>query len=465
MTADLRIKNARIYTHNGIFEGGISIKDGTIEKIGKEGFLEPAVEDLDAKGLLVLPGPIDVHVHLRDQGLSYKEEFDSGTAAAACGGITTVLDMPNNDPLTSNPDALRKRMDVASGRIFVNVGFYSAFPKVSGYSEAFKIVRAIVEEGALAFKLFLSQEVGGINIDDDNGLILAFEAAANAGVPVAIHAEDRGELIRAENVARSLGAFSPHLQRIFKKAEISAIERVIRLATKTMAHLHICHVSTEGGLQRILKAKKEGLKITCEVTPHHMFISTITARKLESLSKVSPPLRPYRDVKFLRKAVCEGLVDIIASDHAPHALSEKLCESMEDAKPGFPGLEILLPILLTEVAKGRLTISRLVDLTSKRPASIFNLDQEPHRLGSLEDGSPANLVIVDLKREERIDPSHFKSKAQYSPFQGRRTVGKPIVTIVNGTIVMENGEIVSGPGAGKILRKRRWKPPNCEWRV
>ncbi|MBS7609353.1 dihydroorotase family protein [Candidatus Bathyarchaeota archaeon] len=455
MTADLRIKNARIYTEIGIFEGGITIKDGTIQKIGKEGSLEPAVKDLDAKGLLVLPGPIDAHVHLRDQELSYKEEFASGTAAAACGGITTVLDMPNNDPLTATQEALRKRMEAASGRIFVNVGFYSAFPKVSDRSKAFKIVRAIVEEGALAFKLFLSQQVGGIPIDDDNELMLAFEAAENAGVPVAIHAEDRRELMKAQDVARSFGAFSPRLQRILKKAEISAIERVIRLASKTTARIHICHVSTEGGLQRILSAKKEGLKLTCEVTPHHMLLSTTMARRLGSLSKVSPPLRPYRDVKFLRNAVGEGLVDIIASDHAPHALSEKLCESMEDAKPGFPGLEILLPILLTEVAKGRLTITRFVELTSKRPASIFNLDLQPHNLGSLENGRPANLVIVDLKREERIDPSRFKSKAHYSPFQGHRTIGKPIVTIVNGTIVMENGEIVSSPGIGKILRKQR----------
>lgn len=422
-----------------------------ITKIGKDESLDSAVEDFDGRGLLILPGPIDAHVHLRDQGLSYKEDFTSGTAAAACGGITTVLDMPNNEPLTAGPESLRKRMEAAYGRIYVNVGFYSAFPEASEGSRVAEVVRSTVEEGAIAFKLFLSQQLGGINIDDDEELIRAFQAAADAGVPVAVHAEDHKELMRAHNASKSFSVFSPRLQHILRKAEMKAIDRAISLAAKTNVHLHICHVSTEGGLRSILKARKEGRRISCEVTPHHMLLSADTAKRLGSLSKVAPPLRPARDARFLRKALGEGLVDIVASDHAPHALSEKLCLSLEEAKAGFPGLEILLPLLLTEVAKGRLTIPQLVQLTSTRPASIFKL----HGFGVLREGAPANLVVVDLKREGKIDPSCFKSKAHYSPFQGRRTIGKPVITIVNGSIVMRDGEIVSNPGIGKILGKRR----------
>ena len=270
MIVDSVLTNAKAYLNGQIVDCSIAIEEGKIFKIGKETQMPNADQKTNLKNLLVLPGLIDEHVHLRDEGKAYKEDFETGTAAAAAGGFTTVLDMPNNEPVTMSSETLRNRMWTASRKILVNVGFYSEFPKKT--SE----IKDIVAEGAVGFKLFMGCQIGGLNIDDDESLEKGFKEVANFDVPVAVHAEDKALLTKNEEKLRQAKKNSPAAFQAAHSEEVEqkAIERLLKISDSTNVHLHFCHVSTEKGLNAIGEAKKSKRKITCEVTPNHLLLST-----------------------------------------------------------------------------------------------------------------------------------------------------------------------------------------------
>jgi len=444
LQVDLALYNGKIYTHKGFEEGGIAIEKGRIFKIAKETNLPKASSKMDLNGHIVLPGLIDCHVHLRDQARAYKEDFLTGTAAAAAGGFSLVIDMPNNKPVTMNVQSLRERMKLAKKRVLVNVAFYSAFP---GTIEE---IRSIVKEGAVAFKVFLLEKIGGLNIDDDTAVLRAFNEVKKANVPVAVHAEDKETFedkvkrIRDENRDN----VDAYLEAHSSDVEVKAVQRIIRLAEKSEAHVHFCHVSSAKSLSLVKKAKGAGVNVTCEVTPHHLLLTSKDLKRYKNLAVTVPPVRTREDMKALWSALRQGLIDTLGSDHAPHAMEEKKPESIWEVKPGIAGLETALPLMLTQVNKGRLTITELVRLTSKKPAEIFHLEGR----GALSKGCCADLVVVDVKREHKIDSSKFHSKAKFSPFDGWKVKGKPVKTFVNGRLVMDEGEIVAKPGTGKIMR-------------
>jgi dihydroorotase (multifunctional complex type) len=444
LPVDLVLKNAKIYAFNRIIEAGLAVEDGKIFKIAKEANLPRSSEKIDLNGLLVLPGVIDVHVHLRDQELSYKEDFLSGTSAAANGGVTLVMDMPNNKPVTMDSAALRERMNLASRKIVVNTAFYSAFP--ANIEE----IKRIVDEGAKAFKIFFSHRVGGLDPDDDVAVAEAFREASKLNVPVAVHAED-GALLR-ENIRRlrlnGRDDLDAYLEAHSQEVEVNGVRRAVDLAAKSGAHIHICHLSTSEGLKIILNAKRSRLPVSCEVTPNHLFLSTRHMREIGSIALTNPPLRLESDVSNLQSALEKGLIDAVASDHAPHALKEKESSSVWDISAGIAGIETMLPLLLTHVNRGYLPISTLVKVTAENPAEIFGFEDR----GCIAEGKCADLVAVDLKREWLIDPSEFHSKAKFSPFEGWRVKGKPVKTFVNGLLVMDDGEIVAKPGVGRIIK-------------
>jgi len=444
LPVDTVLFNAKVYTSQGIAEAGLAIDHERIVKIAKETNLPPASTRLNMNGCLMLPGLIDSHVHLRDQQLAYREDFATGTAAAAAGGVTTVIDMPNNRPLTMSCEALRERMQLAEKRILVNVAFNSAFPHRT------EEIRRIVQEGAVGFKLYLLQQIGGINIDDDNALQNALSAVPETKVPVAVHAEDRATLEKAEKSMRDSGRNDAEalLEAHPASAEVKAIQRVARLAKNSGAHVHICHVSSAAGLDTAVKAKKLDLSITCEVTPHHLLLTSQHVKKLGNMALMLPPLRAKADAEALWKALKKGLIDTVASDHAPHSVEEKNAKSIWDVKLGIAGLETMLPLMLNEVNRGRLAVNELIRLLSEKPAEIFHLRDR----GSLSEGCMADIVVVDINREHKIDASRFHSKAKFSPFDGWKVKGKPVKTFVNGQLVMDEGEIVAMPGTGRILR-------------
>jgi dihydroorotase len=446
LPVDLVLYNAKIYARGRIVEAGLAIDDGRILKIAKETNLPSASTKTNLKGHITLPGIIDPHVHLRNQQLAYKEDFFSGTAAAAAGGVTLTIDMPNNKPVTMDSISLKERMRLAERRAVVNVAFYSAFP------QKLEEVPSIVKEGAMAFKLYMSEKIGGLDVDDDKLLLQAFNRVAKMGVPVAVHAEDRKilETRRREMEKTGRKDVEAYVKARPPEAEARAIRRIVQLAKKCGVHVHFCHVSSAVGLNAFLTAKKDGLPVTCEVTPHHLLLSLEHLKRYRTLALTNPPLRTRKDVIALWSALKQGLIDALASDHAPHTLEEKKVESIWDVKPGIAGLETTLPLLLTEVSGGRLTIADLVRLTSEKPAEIFNLRNR----GCLEEGNWADIVVVDIKRKYKIDASNFYSKAKYSPFDGWSVKGKPIKTFVNGQLVMDEGEIVAKPGTSQIVR---WK--------
>jgi dihydroorotase len=443
LIVDLVLNNTKAYTNKTIMDCSISIDEGKIFKIGKEANMPKAEAKINVGNLLVLPGLIDVHVHLRDEGKAYKEDFYTGTAAAAAGGITTILDMPNNDPVTMSAETLRNRMKIAQRKVLVNVGFYSEFPR------NLEEIEEIVREGAVAFKLYMTEKVGGLNIDDNHNLLEAFKLVRSK-VPVAVHAEDKTILEETKNELKrnNCNDVEAFLKAHSESVEVKAVERLLNIAEQANTHIHFCHISTEKGLKAIIHGKKLGLPISCEATPHHLFLSTDDLRRIGTLALTMPPFREEHHAKALWAGIKSGWIDILASDHAPHTLEEKKAEVVWDVKVGIPALETTLPLLLTSMNKGTLTIADVVRLMAEKPAEIFNLKNR----GNLKKGNKADLVVVDLKRKGKIDTSKFHSKAKYSPFDGWRVKGKPVKTFVGGRLIMEEGEIIAVAGSGEIIK-------------
>jgi dihydroorotase len=444
LPVDTVLNNAKVCIRGTIVEAGIAIDEGKTVKIAKDTNLPPASTKINLKGHIILPGIIDCHVHLRDQQLAYKENFFTGTAAAAAGGVTLVVDMPNNKPVTMDSVSLKERMKLAEKQVLINVAFNSAFPK------RLEEIAEVVKAGAVGFKVYLSNRIGGIDVDDDELLVAAFREVATKGAPVAVHAEDRKILEDRRRELETAGRndTDAYLKAHPPEAEAQSIQRVIRLVKESGVQVHFCHLSSALGLNAVLMAKKTGLPVTCEVTPHNLFLSSEQYTRSGTIALTDPPLRAREDVSALWSALKCGFIDVIASDHAPHTFEEKNVNSAWEAKPGIPGLETTLSLLLTRVNEGRLSLVELVRLTAEEPARIFHLSKR----GPLEEGNWADFVVVDMKREHKIDSSLFFSKAKYSPFDGMQVKGKPLKTFVNGKLVMDEGEIVSDSGTGQTVR-------------
>lgn len=444
MSADLALLNAKIFTDEGIKKGGIAVKDGKICAVCKTSRLPKARETIDIEDRIILPGLIDVHTHLRDLQLSYKEDYYTGTYAALASGFTTILDMPNTVPPTDSYIRLKEKMEVAKRKIVTNVGFYSGFPKKK------EEIRNIVRLGAVGFKVYLNSPSQRINVDNDEDLLDVFMKVKEMDRLVAVHAENKSiieNLRKKQNIAgdRTTEAY---LRTHPPIAETKAVERVIKLVKKTYVHIHFCHISTKKALSYILEAKAEGLPITCEATTHHLLLSKKNVNKFGNISITDPPLRSQMDVQALWcNLICRG-VDLVASDHAPHTLKEKMDENVWNVPPGIPGLETTLPILLTMVKKGRISMNRLVEVLAQKPAQIFRLSNK----GFIRKGFDADLTIIDLNKDFTIDPLSFHSKAKYSPFSEWRVSGKAVKAFVNGKLVMEEGKVLSKPGNGRIIR-------------
>lgn len=446
MYADTVLLNGRVYSRGRVAEGGLAIEEGKIIRVSKETNLPSASEKIDCRGCIIIPGLIDAHVHLRGQMQSYKEDFSSGTAAAVAGGITSVLDMPNNEPVTMSSASLRSRIAAAEHLIVANVGLYSAFPKLHE-----EISRVIIE-GAIAFKLFLNTQIGGVNIDDKRMLSHAFEKVSEIGVPVAVHAEDKEAVEDSYGFEKKRGNrdVEAYLRVHKPEVEVRAVRRIIEIAATTNARVHFCHMSSGEAVALIHRARMRGLRLSCEVTPHHLFLTSKDLKQQGGVALTNPPLRRKLVGEKLWRMIQSAKIDTVASDHAPHLAEEKNVDSVWNAKPGIPGLETLLPLLLTRVNDGKLTISRLVRLTAERPAEIFGL----YREGFLKEGYNANITVVDMHKKGVIDPNRFYSKAKHSPFGGWKVQGMPVKTLVNGHLTMSDGEVVAQPGVGRILRCR-----------
>jgi dihydroorotase (multifunctional complex type) len=439
----LNITDVKLAVEDELIEGGISVREGRIDKIGRTALLPTAERTVDGKGLIAIPGLIDAHVHLRDMELSYKEDFSSGTLAAAAGGFTTILDMPNTKPATSSDVRLVEKMAKARTAIHVNVGFYASL------AESATDLRRMTDAGAIAFKLYMNEPNSDAWYNDRQRLLSSLEECGAFRVPVAVHAENGPAMARIQTECHEAGRNSirDFLRTHAPRFELEAVRTIMDLARLTHSKTHVCHLSTQRSLKEISAARKKGVEVTCEVTPHHLLLDSADLNRKGGLALMVPPLRRQGDTRALWGAMVRGDIDIVASDHAPHSPEEKSARDVWMVRPGLPGLETTLPLLLTRVNRGEMTLAALVKLLAENPARIFGLQGK----GRLEVGMDGDLVLIDPKARFKIDSSKFYSKAHFSPFDGFKCVGRPAVTIVAGRVVYDRGEIVE-ENLGKIVR-------------
>ena len=446
MVVDLNILNAKILLQDQLFTGGVSIDNGEIVKVGKQTNLLRSSDKIDAQGAVLLPGLVDPHVHLRDMDLAYKEDFHSGTCAAVAGGYTTVLEMPNTMPMTDSAVRLREKIEVAKRNIIANVGFFSAFPA------SFQEFTSIASEGAIGFKEHLHKIWGALNITDKSTLIRAIRESAKVNLPVAFHAEDKTIVEEIEEKLTSDGKSSTedYLSAHSEEAELTAVDTVIQCLSEN-SKVHFCHVSLPETVGMISEAKSQGYSISCEITPHHLFLSYESIQSLRGFAITAPPLRRKEYRNDLWSLLVNGQIDAVATDHAPHTETEKKTGNVWQVPPGVPGLETSLALFLDSVARGQIELSRLSALMSARPCSLFNLQKK----GLIWNGFDADLVLVNLKTSYRIDASKFQSRAKFSPFDGRMVSGKVLRTFVQGIPVYEDDEVIAKGGTGKIVGQRQ----------
>ncbi len=387
-------------------------------------------ERIDARGMLVLPGAIDAHVHFRDPGPNYKEDWASGSAAAAAGGVTAVIDQPNTSPRTKDAKSFREKLDIASHRSLVDFCLNGGAENIDELATA----------GAAAIGEIFSYE------HSDEQLEKILVEAKQAGMLATLHAEDG--LIIKEETARLLNRHDAEVysQARPAKAEAAAIEKCLGWASR----LHICHLSSGLGLERVAKAKRDGRKVTSEVTAHHLLLNIKDYKKQGSYLKVNPPLRSQADNDALWQGLRSGTIDILASDHAPHLPEEKK-EDIWEAPAGVPGVETMLPMMLAAVKRNLIGLERLVDAMAFRPARIFSLANK----GSIETGKDADLVIIDTKSITKINADRLHSRADWTPFEGKDAIF-PQMTLVRGNVVYD-GDFPVSPGYGRFLGKPRIK--------
>ena len=374
---------------------------------------------IDLKGKYILPGVIDPHVHMRDMEQAYKEDWVSGTNAALRGGITTVMDMPNTVPPTTNLKNLNTKREFAS-KYKINYGFNMGF--IGTNCDDLKSAGKFN-----AIKVFLCESSGGIPVENPEQLNKVFQVAQEIKVPLIFHSES-GACIEECTHEYEPKIENHHLIRN-RKCAIRTTTTILELSKKYDTIVYFAHVATADEMDLIQKAKRTNNKIFCEVTPHHLLITRNVLDKVQNWGRVNPPLRDSEDNDRIYKALLDGTVDTIGTDHAPHQLSEKN-ENYIKAPSGFPGFETCLPLLLNEVNKGNLSLELVEKITSKNSAEIFNLKDR----GEIKEGYFADLVVVDMEKELKVNPENFKTKAKYSPFIDMDLKGDIYMTIVNGQI-------------------------------
>ena len=406
-------------------EMDVLLSDGRVAAVAPPGKLHgKADETFDAKGCIVAPGLIDVHVHLREPGQPYKETIATGTAAAAAGGFTSVCAMPNTSPVNDSAEITRW-MQAAERGALVNV-FPIAAATVGSMGEALTDFAALLQAGAVAFS------DDGKPILDSRLMREALRTGARLGVPIVQHAEDTRV---TSGCSMNYGATSFRLgvHGMPNSAEASIVERDIALTRETGGHLHVAHLSTQEALAAVRAAKKQNLPVSAEITPHHITLLDENVGEFNTHYKMNPPLRAAADRDALIEGIIDGTIDVIATDHAPHAFHEKQVE-FERAAFGITGLETALGIVLTVFHHHfRLPLSRVIELMSTNPARLFGLEGR----GTLAVGAHADVTIFDPKKKWTFDASKSLSKSRNTPFDGWNFNGGTVATIVGGNLVYQ----------------------------
>lgn len=416
------IKSGRVVDPAGNIDDKLDllIVDGHIERLAPNIDAGDA-EVINAAGNLVVPGLIDIHVHLRDPGLEYKEDIVSGTRAAAAGGVTSVVCMPNTSPVNDNLAVTRYITHKAQEQGSANVFPVGCITK-DMQGEILTEMGELKDGGCVAFS------DDGLPVKNGEMMRRAMEYANTFGAPIISHAEDLG-LVAGGAMNEGVVATELGLKGIPWVAEDAATARDIMLAELTGAHLHVAHVSTSGSVELVRQAKARGVHVTCEATPHHFSLTEEAVRGYNTNAKMNPPLRTREDVDAIKAGLADGTIDAIATDHAPHHQDEKNVE-FSLALNGIVGLETLLPLTLKLVADKCLTLAQAIALVTCRPAAVLGIDR-----GTLEVGAVADLTLINPNTEWTLDPQALHSKSKNTPWAGHTLKGLAVKTLLAGEVV------------------------------
>lgn len=439
-TFDLLFRGGTLVNHDGTARRDVAVADGRIAEIG---LIDPgrAGEVVDCAGLHILPGVIDSQVHFREPGAEHKEDLAAGSLGAVMGGVTAVFEMPNTSPLTVSAETLADKIGRARGRMHCDFAFW-----VGGtHGNAANVGELERLPGASGIKIFMGASTGDLLVPDDEGVEAILR---NARRRVAVHSEDEYRLNERRHL-RVEGDPSSHPVWRDEVAALRSTERLIRIARKTGARIHLLHVTTAEEMA-FIRAHKDYASV--EVTPQHLTFSADDYARLGTRLQMNPPIRAARHRDAVWAGLAQGVADVLGSDHAPHTLEEK-AKPYPASPSGMTGVQTLVPVMLDHVAAGRLTLERFVDLTSAGPLRVFGVAGK----GRIAAGYDADLTIVDLKRRETIRDGWIASRSAWTPYDGKMVTGWPVGTIIRGRRVMWEGELVT-PAAGEPVRFQETLP-------
>jgi dihydroorotase len=434
-TYDVIYRNGTLVNQDGRTSRDIGVTGGRIAAIGDLSQAS-AGEVVDCTGLHVLPGVIDSQVHFREPGPTHKEDLESGSRAAVMGGVTAVFEMPNTDPLTISEAALADKVKRATNRMHCDFAFW-----VGGTHENAPHVAELERlAGAAGIKVFMGSSTGSLLVEDDEGVASILK---NTRRRSAFHSEDEYRL-RDRKGERIEGDPRSHPVWRDEIAALTCTQRLVGIAKRFNAKIHVLHISTAEEIDYLAGHKDVA---TCEATPHHLtLVAPDCYERLGTLAQMNPPVRDARARAGIWKGIDQGIVDVLGSDHAPHTLEEKT-KTYPASPSGMTGVQTLVPTMLDHVNAGRLTLERFVDLSSAGPARIFAIAGK----GRIAVGYDADLTIVDLKRRQTITNSWIASKSQWTPYDGVEVTGWPVGTIIRGSRVMWEGDLVT-PSGGQAVR-------------
>ena len=426
-------RNATVVNQDGVGHRDIGVRDGRIAAIGSLS-ASVAGEVVDCTGLHILPGVIDTQVHFREPGAEHKEDLETGSRAAAMGGVTTVFEMPNTNPLTTSAETLADKIARGRGRMHCDFAFFVG----ATHANAPHVAELERLPGAAGIKVFMGSSTGDLLVADDEGLRAVLSRTRRR---VSVHSEDEPRLT-ARLAERVPGDPASHPVWRDVEAAMKATERLTRIAEEEGARVHLLHVSTAEEMD-FIRGHKDAVSV--EVTPQHLTLDASSYGRLGTRLQMNPPIREARHRARLWRAVADGTADVLGSDHAPHTLAEK-AKPYPQSPSGMPGVQTLVAVMLDHVAAGRLSLERLVDMTSAGPARLFQIAGK----GRIAVGYDADLTIIDLKRRVTIRDAMMASRAGWTPYDGDTVAGWPVGTVVRGKRVMWEAELVSPSGGAPV---------------
>jgi dihydroorotase len=434
-TFDLIVRGGEVINHAGRGPADVGVRDGKIAAIGDLAQAS-AGETFDAAGLLVMPGVIDTQVHFREPGLEWKEDLETGSRAAVLGGVVAVFEMPNTEPTTTDPDALADKLARAKGRMHCDHAFF-----VGGTHENAAFLGELERlPGCCGVKVFMGASTGTLLVQDDEGIE---QVLRHTNRRATFHSEDEYRLADRRPLART-GDWTSHPEVRDARSAMSSTERLVRIARALGKRIHVLHVTTAEEIVFLADHKDVA---TVELTPQHLTLAGPEAyERLKGFAQMNPPIRDAAHRAGLWRGIANGVADVLGSDHAPHTREEK-ARPYPASPSGMPGVQTLLPVMLTHVAEGRLSLERLVDLTSHGAQRVFG----PANKGRLAVGYDADLTLVDLGARRTITHAAMASRVGWTPFDGMLAKGWPMATIIRGRVVMRDDEVVA-PSLGEPVR-------------